>query len=430
MTTPLHPDPSRRILLVDCDAFFVQVARLEDPAGAGRQPLLIVGGRPEGRGVVCSASYEARRFGVRSAMPTARALRLCPEAMLVPVPRGACTVKSHEIRVVLERFAPVVEQASIDEFYLDLSGTEAVYGGEPLKETTARIRRAVLEETRIEVSVGGGTQRMIAKLAVSLAKPAGIHIVPPGGESAFMERFELADLPSVGPVLAERLRQFGLRTVPDALRYDEATLIGWLGEGMGRMLYRRVRGLDPTPVAPRSAAKSISREETFPRDLHDDGALEAELLGLVVRASADLRREGLLARTVTVRIRDMDFRTRQAGRTLAEPVESDRAIHAVALELLKKLRTARRTPVRLLGVALSQLTATGAGVQLGLFDGGAGGAKPGNSGPAALPAGPSGVPSAEPTVDTARDRSLARAVDALRERYGPDAVLPGRIVKR
>jgi DNA polymerase-4 len=218
--------------------------------------------------------------------------------------------------------------------------------------------------------------------------------------------------------------------VPDALRYDEATLIGWLGEGTGRMLYRRVRGLDPTPVAPRAAAKSISREETFPRDLHDDGALEAELLGLVVRASADLRREGLLARTVTVRIRDMDFRTRQAGRTLAEPVESDRAIHAVALELLKKLRTARRTPVRLLGVALSQLTATGAGVQLGLFDGGAGGAKPGNSGPAALPAGPSGAPSAEPAADTARDRSLARAVDALRERYGPDAVLPGRIVKR
>lgn len=420
MTSPHHPDSSRRILLVDCDAFFVQVARLEDPAGAGRVPLLIVGGRPQERGVVCSASYEARRYGVRSAMPTARALRLCPEALLVPVPRAACGQRSGAIRAVLERLAPVVEQASIDEFYLDLTGTEAVYGGESLAETAERIRRAVLDETEIAVSVGGGTQRMIAKLAVSLAKPAGVHIVPAGAEPAFMERFELADLPSVGPVLAERLRGFGLRTVPDALRYDEATLCAWLGEGTGRMLFRRARGLDPAPVAARASAKSISREETFPRDLHDDTELEAELLRLVVRAGAELRQEGLRARTITVRIRDSDFRTRQAGRTLPEAVASDRPIHALALELLGKLRAARRTGVRLLGVSLSQLgeaqDAASGEAQLGLFEeaSAAGASEPGASGP----------------VETGRDRELARAVDRLRDRFGPDAVVPGRILGR
>lgn len=401
------PNAARRILLVDCDAFFVQVARLEDPAGAGQQPLLIVGGRPEGRGVVCSVSYEARRYGVHSAMPTARALRLCPAAALVPVPRAACGRKSEEIRVVLERLAPVVEQASIDEFYLDLSGTEAVYAGESLEATAERIRRAVLEETAIEVSVGGGTQRMIAKLAVSLAKPAGSFLVAPGGEAEFMRRFQLAELPGVGPVLAERLRRLGMRTVPDALRYDEATLSGWLGEATGRTLYRRVRGLDPTPIAPREGAKSISREETFPLDLQDDVELETELLRLVVRAAADLRQTGYRARTVTVRIRDTDFRTRQAGRTLADPVESDRAIHAVAIELLRKLRAARRTGARLVGVSLSQLTTTGGEAQLALF------------GEATAAAD-----------ESPRDRTVARAVDGLRERFGQDIVVPGRILRK
>lgn len=408
---------SRRILLVDCDAFFVQVARLEDPEGAGRVPLLIVGGRPEARGVVCSASYEARRYGVRSAMPTARALRLCPDALLVPVPREACARRSREVRAVLERFTPLVDPASIDEFYLDLTGTEVVYDGESLAETAARIRRAVKEETGIEVSIGGGAYRTVAKLAVESAKPAGIRVVPPGEEAEFMRGFELSALPGVGPVLAERLRGLGLRTVPDALRYDEATLRRLLGDATGGMLYRRVRGLDPVAVPGRGGARSISREETFARDLHDDQELRRELLRLVVRVAADLRREGLSARTVTVRIRDADFRTRQASRTLGEAVASDRAVHRVALELLDKLRRARRTGARLLGVALSQLQpasgAEGGGPQLGLFEGGEEAAGSGGA-----------------SLETSRDRSLARAVDDLRAKFGPDVVVPGGIVER
>src|SRR5918997_2768506 len=153
--------PPRRILLVDADAFFVAVARMVDPEGAGKARLLIVGGSAKSRGVVCSASYETRKYGVRSAMPISRALRLCPQAMCVPVPRGACSRKHREIRAVLDRFAPVVESASIDEWYLDLGGTEALYHNEPLANTARRMRHAVLEEAQISVSFGGGTSKLV-----------------------------------------------------------------------------------------------------------------------------------------------------------------------------------------------------------------------------------------------------------------------------
>ena len=220
--TAAHPLP-RRILLADADAFFVAVARLVDPEGAGRARLLIVGGAPGSRGVVCSASYEARRFGVRSAMPISRALRLCPGAMCVPVPRSACSMKSREIATVLERFAPVVECASIDEWYLDLTGTEGVYAGRTVEDVALSIRAAVQAETGLTISLGGGTSRLVAKLAVELAKSkpdrptSGVFVVPNGDEEEFLQRFELGDLPGVGPKFRERLDRLGLRTVRDVV---------------------------------------------------------------------------------------------------------------------------------------------------------------------------------------------------------------------
>src|SRR5260221_3892016 len=176
----------RRILLADADAFYVAVARAVDPDGAGKAPLLIVGGSRESRGVVCSASYETRKFGVRSAMPIARALRLCPDAVCVPVPFKACIQKSAEIRETLQQYTPVVEGASIDEWYLDLTGTEGVYHHEPLLATAQRIRAAVHAATGLTLSIGGGTNKLIAKMAVARAKPDGVLIVEPGGEEAFM----------------------------------------------------------------------------------------------------------------------------------------------------------------------------------------------------------------------------------------------------
>ena len=422
------------MLLVDADAFFVAVARMVDPEGAGKAPLLIVGGAPGSRGVVCSASYECRRYGVRSAMPIAQALRLCPEATCVPVPRRACVEKSREIGAVLGRFAPVVAPASIDEWYLDMAGTEALYGDEPLAATAQRIRAAVVAATGLTVSIGGGTNRVVAKLAVELAKPhkgaprasdasdasdaraeddgrgSGAYVVPAGGEAEFMTRFELRDIPLVGPKLQERLAAAGLRTVRDALALDEPALERLAGERTGRWLYERIRGVDPTPVEPRDEAKSMGREETFDRDLHDEPTIERELLRLAVRVSADLRGDGLTARTVTVKIRDADFTTRQASRTLGRGVESERAVATVARELLRRLRRARRVGVRLLGVSLSQLAGegieSGGQQQLALFE-----EAPRDDG-----------------VESARDRELSRVVDAIRAKFGAGAIVPGEIL--
>lgn len=401
----------RRILLADADAFFVAVARMVDPDGAGKEPLLIVGGTRESRGVVCSASYEARKFGVRSAMPISRALRLCPNAMYVPVPRRACGDKSRQIRSVLERYAPVVEGASIDEWYMDLGGTERLYGDEPLATTAMRVRNAVSEETRLSVSIGGGTTKLVAKLAVERAKPKpgtsanGVHVVPAGDEEAFLSTFELAELPMVGPRFQERLARLGMRRVPDVTQYDLPTLVSWLGEREAEWLYRRVRGIDASEVEAHGDAKSISRDDTFPRDINDDDELLRELLALVTRAARDLRGDGMTARTITVRIRDFDFKTRQANRTLDAPVISDRVILEVARALLGKLRNARRVPARLLGVKLSSLSADSTADQLALFE------------------------RRDTKLDeTDRDRVLARTVDKLRDKFGDKGILPARLI--
>ncbi|MEX0893503.1 MAG: DNA polymerase IV [Gemmatimonadota bacterium] len=407
MNEPRTPAP-RRILLVDCDQFFVQCARIADPEGAGRTPLLLVGGSVDGRGVVTSASYETRAFGVRSGMPTGRALRLCPEATVVGVPRGLCGEKSRAIRTVLERFAPVVEPASIDEAYMDLSGTEGLYRGEALADTARRVQEAVKAETDIAVSVGGGTAKLIAKLAVTKAKPAGVHVVPPGGEADFMRTLQLAAIPGVGPVFAERLKRLGMVSVEDALKYEEATLGQWLGENSGAWLHRRIRGIDEGRVEPDHEAKSLSRDETFARDLDTAEELETELLYLALKLGRDLREEGLRARTVTVRIRDDDFRNRSAGRTLPEPIESDRALYAVGRELMTKLRSDRRVPARLLSISASGLSSGQGPRQLALFD--------------------EAAPEAE--LETERDRALSRAADDVRRRFGADAVRPGSLLDR
>jgi len=404
--------PARRILLADADAFFVAVARMVDPDGAGKAPLLIVGGSRESRGVVCSASYETRKFGVRSAMPIARALRLCPDAMCVPVPRKACGSKSAEIRDVLERFAPVVESASIDEWYLDLGGTEDLYHHEPLARTARRIRDAVRRATDLSISIGGGTNKLIAKLAVERAKPKagtggdGVHVVEPGTEEDFVRSFTLAELPLVGPKFQARLARLGMATVPDVLQHDLPTLRAWLGDREAEWLWDRVHGISDSPVESSGEAKSISRDETFAEDLREDRDLERELLALVTRAASDLRGDGLAARTITVRIRDMDFRTRSAQRTLMEPVVSDRVIMRIARELLAKLRAARRVPARLLGVALSSLAQDPTADQLTLF--------------AAEPS---------PLAETERDRVLARTVDRVREKFGPKSIMPASLTE-
>lgn len=402
----------RRILHADADAFFVAVARMADPEGAGRAPLLIVGGRPGGRGVVCSASYETRAYGVRSAMPIAQALRLCPDALCVPVPRAACGATSKAIAAVLGRFTPVVEGASIDEWYLDLSGTEALHGHVSLDATAARIRQTVHRETGMWISIGGGTSKLIAKLAAERAKPrvgsaaTGVRVIPPGEEAAFMATLSLADIPGIGPKLQAKLGGLGLVRVEDVLPHDRATLTRWLGRRPAEWLWARARGIHTAPVEARGSTRQISRESTFARDVADDTQLVAHLRALAAKAGTELRSDRLGSRTITVKLRDADFTTRLASRTLPEPLESDRAIGDVAVGLLKKLRAARRHPARLVGVALGGLAPARDAEQLGLFV------------------------VAVPPVERAEDRALARAVDRVRERFGETAIraasTPGR----
>ena len=404
MTHSVSGEPeARKILLVDCDMFYVQVARLEDPEGAGKEGLLIVGGSPTGRGVVTSASYEVRAYGVRSGMPTAKALRLCPSAVVVPVSRKACSVRSRQVSAVLQRLAPVVQAASIDEFYLDFTGTGRLLHHEPLESTANRIRQELLEETGISVSVGGGTRKLIAKLAAGRAKPAGVRVVQPGQEGAFMREFRLAEIPGVGPALAGALEKRGLIQVEDILPVERRWLEEWFGESRGRWLWERARGLDPSRVNPGEPRKSVSSERTFSRDVHDGEALERALVRLVTAVGGTLRKSGFRGRTVTVKIRDADFRTRTASHTLSTPLEADTTLLHVAKALLLGLRKRRMGGVRLLGVGVSGLVEGDEASQLELFAG-------------------------EAEAESPRDRTLSRVVDDLKARFGEDAVLPGRIL--
>ncbi len=400
----------RRILLADADAFFVAVARKVDPEGAGRARLLIVGGRPGSRGVVCSASYETRAFGVRSAMPISQALRLCPQAMCVPVPRHACSDNSRAIRRVLERFTPAVEGASIDEWYLDMTGTEALYRGESLDDTARRMRQAVLDEVGLSLSIGGGPTKLVAKLAAERAKPSkrpdggGVYIVDDEQVLPFMHTVALADIPGIGPKLQEKLAALGLKQAADVIPHDVLTLTRWVGPKTAAWLHDRVRGVSHASVEPRAPAKQISREETFSRDITTDAQIASELRMLAEKVGSDLRSEGLGARTITVKLRDRSFDTRTASRTLAQPIESDRAIIDVAQALLTKLRGARPAPARLVGVAASNFGAARDAEQLSIF------------------------PAAGPTPDAPereRDRELSRAVDRVREKFGDTAIRTG-----
>ncbi len=399
--------PIPRILLADCDSYFVRCAMLADPEGAGRSDLVIVGGRADARGVVTSASYAARTFGVHAGMPMATAVRLCPKAVFVPVPGEMVTRKHHEVRAVLDEFAPLVEAASVDEFFLDMTGTEMLYRNETLEATALRIQQAVMDRTGISISIGGATGRTLAKMAASVNKPYGVHIVPPGGEAEFMARFELADIPGVGPALAESLRRRGATMVRDVAMLDLPTLVSWLGDSRAEWLYRLSRGQDTGRVATHRPQKSVSHERTFSKDVADPEELETRLMMLAVDTGASLRADNLRGRTVTVRIRYGDFTDKSASRTVPDPIESDRAIYTVARELLRGLLRKRGGGVRLLGVGMSKLVGEDEeDEELVLFR------------------------DAPDGAETERDRKIAQASDRLRGKFGKEAIVPARIVQR
>lgn len=405
MSVPLEQAsaPVRRILHVDVDAMFVQCAIIADPERLADEPLILVGGSPEGRGVVTSASYGCRAYGVRSAMPMATALRLCPKAIVVRTPGEMIRQKNRELRELLPDWSPIATMASVDEGYLDMTGTEMLYGHEPLEATARRIQADVKERTGLDVSIGGGSNRLVAKLATSFAKPAGVYVVPPGEEESFIGGLELKDLIGVGPSLLSALERKGITTMAALQALGIETMASWWGPERARWLWRRCRGIDSSPVTPHEGVKSVSSETTFARDLSDFLDLEQELLGQVVDAAASLRRKGLYARTLTVKVRDHEFRDRSRSRTLDEPVRTDHVIFRIARQLLADLWRRDDSPVRLIGVALTSLSESDADPQQVIHE-------------------------VAPPIEGERDRRLAEAVDRIRDRHGR-IIGPGTVTR-
>lgn len=356
----MHPSLPRWIAHLDVDAMFCQAAVHAWPDALAGVEYLIVGGHPDRRGVVTSATYPARRRGVHAGMAMKTALALCPQAVAAPVPWPVVKRTSRHLFSVLARFGERVERASIDEGYLLLPP-----GDEPPEGVAHRIRDAVLREVGVTTSLGVSTLRFTAKMATGRAKPSrggsGVYIVPAGSEYDFVGEHPLGDIPHVGPAMVKELARRGVSSLESVRRLDLQTLVLWLGPARARFLHDRVRAVDPTPVGDgREARKSISAETTFETDLYHLADLERELASLVADVGRTLRREGLFARTLSVKLRGSDFRDRQRNRTLPQFVQTDGAILRNAAELFRELRQAQTGYVRLLGVTLSGLEGEGA----------------------------------------------------------------------
>ena len=342
----------RRVMHVDADAFFVSVEQALDPSLRGK--AVIVGGLPgDARSVVSSASYEARAKGVHSAMPLPEALRLCPEAVCRR-PNGSAYVDfSRRIMAILRSLCPVVQAVSLDDFYLDVTGLDRLHG--PPVELARMIKRRVREEVGVPVTAGIGANRLVAKVASESAKPDGLRDVPPGEEAAFFAPLDVGDLPGVGPAARKALRRRGLNTLGQVAAADPRILERLFG-AQGREMARRARGEDDSPVlAEREPARSISHEVTFDEDVRDREILDATLSRLGERVCARLREEGLCARTVSVKARYADFRTRSASVTLPAPTRHDHEVYRAALDRLDGLVRPGQA-LRLIGLRLSNLT--------------------------------------------------------------------------
>ncbi|MCK9486435.1 MAG: DNA polymerase IV [Dehalococcoidia bacterium] len=403
---PREPRRPRRIAHFDLDSFFVAVERALDPSLIGK-PVLV--GHAGARGVVASASYEARKFGCHSAQPMAQALRLCPQAVVVMSGHDVYGKYSRQFHDILNQTSPVVESVGVDEAYVDLTGTGPEVGG--AYAAAQDVRRRVREELGLVVSACIAGSRTVAKVGSDRAKPDGLLEVPVGQDAAFLAPLPIRDLPLVGPRLGEALQAVGVRTIGDAADLDARWLAAQFGKA-GEALAQHARGIDHTPVrAGGREHRQISRENTFGQDVTEVEELRRVLQQHADRVGGDLRRQGRRARTVSIKVRWSDFTTLSRSRTLDRPVQATAAIVETARDLLDEVvRTEGLRPVRLLGVAVSNLVEDQ--VQLSLDDLGSG-----------VAGATAADGSARPRV--LRDEELDRAIDGLRARFGDRSVTRG-----
>jgi DNA polymerase-4 len=378
------------ILHVDLDAFFAAIEQRDRPELRGK-PVIVGAGGADQRGVVSAASYEARRFGVRSAMPLRTAARLCPDAVFVPVDGRKYAAVSGQVMTILRRFTPAVEPVSIDEAFLDVGGTELLHG---MPVDAARsIKAAIRHELALTASVGVASTKLVAKVASDLRKPDGLVVVPEGGEADFLAPLPISRLWGVGERTARALGDYGVRTIGDLASLPDDLLTRRFGR-QGPVLAQRARGIDPSRVSGGEAAKSVSHEHTFDVDTSDQEVLERTLLALAEGVAGRLRRGRVTARTVAVKVRDSAFVTTTRQRTLDQPTDQTDLIWHTAVELARPLLRGIR--VRLLGVGASQLVDA---EQMALFG-----------------------------ASDERRRQATRAADAIRSRYGSRAIVRARLL--
>ena len=390
----------RTILHVDMDAFYASVEQLQNPELRGKP--VIVGG-PGARGVVAAASYEARVYGIHSAMPSTQAQRLCPHAIFVAGDHERYGQVSQRLMAIFTSFTPLVEAISLDEAFLDVTGARRLHGDGA--EIGARVRAAVLDREGLTCSVGVAPSKFVAKLASEAAKPRagpggpepglGVKVVAAGEELAFLHPLPVQALWGVGPKTLEKLHRLGVDTIAELASLDERATLAALGAANGAHLRRLAMGLDDREVVPHQRAKSIGHEETFATDHHDRDTLQHQLVRLGDSVAARLRAAGMAGRTISIKVRFHDFRTVTRSTTLPSAVDTGPDVVRAASELLGRIDP---TPgVRLLGVHVSQL-ADGSARQLSLDD-----------------------------VEAPSWDDATEAIDAIRARYGADAIVPASL---
>jgi DNA polymerase IV len=338
---------------VDLDAFYASVEQLRRPELRGKPVIVGGAGTPGERGVVAAASYEARAFGVRSAMPISRARRLCPKGNFVPCDFRAYREASKSVFAILDRYSPVIEPIALDEAYLDLTGQDALMGAPD--GVALRLRDEVKARCGLDLSIGVASCKLVAKVASELRKPRGLVVVQPGGEAAFLAPLPLGKLPGCGSATAVRLERIGVRTIADLASLPDP-LLGELFGRYGRLLGAHARGIDPSPVLPPGDPKSISREVTFDRDLRDAGKVRETALALLQDVGQSLRAHGLSARTVVLKIRYQPFDTLSRQATLPYPTDRDDQLASALRQLLQTQLDPARA-IRLIGAGVSNLEA-------------------------------------------------------------------------
>ena len=383
---------SKTIIHIDLDSFFVSVERVLNPDLNGKP--VVVGGRPDRRGVVATASYEARKFGLHSAMPLVTAARLCPHAIFIEGNFARYREFSHKFMAILNDFSPFIEPGGLDEAYLDVTGFESLH--DSIRKMATAMKNRIMTELRLPVSIGIASCKIVAKVASDYSKPEGLVEVPRDGEREFLAPLAVDKLPGVGKQTVKVLKSLGIHTIGDLSHMPSYSLMDRFGVA-GETMHRHANGIDDSQVLPPGEAKSISRETTFGEDTRDRSFLEATLWIQSEKVGSDLRKQGKEAKCVSLKLRYGDFSTITRSHTLPESLSTDKEIFDTGTMLLNKALTVERQGVRLIGIGVSHLV----------------------------------EPSRQTTLFTPSSRKLEelnKTIDRIRDRYGFGAIQTGRAV--